>query len=99
MIRVRAVVSTFAALVMFRDQGASCKIVGISKNAVKLSAMWSSIALSFRNGVLTVCLRTGAGGKGEMDDRLDFFIPPPWAIAHSLIKTWAERPSPWFSKL
>ncbi|BDA44335.1 Peroxisomal NADH pyrophosphatase NUDT12 [Coccomyxa sp. Obi] len=29
----------------------------------------------------------------------DFYIPPPWAIAHHLIKLWADQPSGWFSKL
>ncbi|KAK9835976.1 hypothetical protein WJX81_003158 [Elliptochloris bilobata] len=36
---------------------------------------------------------TGAPAEGG----LDFFIPPPWAIAHHLIKAWASRPVPWFS--
>lgn len=30
---------------------------------------------------------------------LDFFVPPNWAIAHHLIKTWATSSEPWFSKL
>lgn len=27
---------------------------------------------------------------------LGFFIPPPFAIAHHLIHTWASREDPWF---
>ncbi|CAL5218535.1 g224 [Coccomyxa viridis] len=37
------------------------------------------------------------GGSGEQHEDLDFFIPPPWAIAHHLIKIWAGQPSAWFS--
>ncbi|KAK9817473.1 hypothetical protein WJX74_009806 [Apatococcus lobatus] len=40
------------------------------------------------------------GGKGELPSEIDFWIPPPFAIAHHLIKTWAgQTSSPWFAKL
>ena len=42
-------------------------------------------------------LIVSAGGSGEQHEDLDFFIPPPWAIAHHLIKIWAGQPSAWFS--
>ncbi|GIL76818.1 hypothetical protein Vretimale_8708 [Volvox reticuliferus] len=32
-------------------------------------------------------------------DQLGFFIPPPLAIAHHLIRTWALHEGPWFSTL
>lgn len=36
------------------------------------------------------------GGKGsEEGRRLGFFVPPPFAIAHHLLKVWVER-GPWF---
>ncbi|KAL4423481.1 hypothetical protein ABPG77_003614 [Micractinium sp. CCAP 211/92] len=36
------------------------------------------------------------GGKGsEEGRRLGFFVPPPFAIAHHLLKVWVDR-SPWF---
>ncbi|KAL4437163.1 hypothetical protein ABPG75_004302 [Micractinium tetrahymenae] len=36
------------------------------------------------------------GGKGsEEGARLGFFVPPPFAIAHHLMKVWVER-GPWF---
>ena len=34
-----------------------------------------------------------------MEGGLDFYIPPSWAIAHHLIKTWAQKQDPWFAKL
>lgn len=40
-----------------------------------------------------------AGGDAKLGKDLDFFVPPPWAIAHHLIKLWVEQPSGWFSKL
>jgi len=38
-----------------------------------------------------------AGGRGKQHQDLDFFVPPPWAIAHHLVKIWAEKPAAWFS--
>ncbi|KAL4431511.1 hypothetical protein ABPG75_006767 [Micractinium tetrahymenae] len=36
------------------------------------------------------------GGKGsEEGRRVGFFVPPPFAIAHHLMKVWVER-GPWF---
>ncbi len=36
------------------------------------------------------------GGKGsEEGRRLGFFVPPPFAIAHHLLKVWVDR-GPWF---
>ncbi len=29
-------------------------------------------------------------------DTLGFFVPPPFAIAHHLIRLWAQNPGPWF---
>lgn len=29
---------------------------------------------------------------------LGFFVPPPFAIAHHLIKTWAGREGPWYGQ-
>ena len=44
-----------------------------------------------------ICLgRTGIPTDPEKMGGLDFHIPPPWAIAHHLIKAWVSRPSPWF---
>ncbi|DBB08850.1 TPA: hypothetical protein ACH3X3_007500 [Trebouxia sp. C0006] len=39
------------------------------------------------------------GGSSEPSEGVDFWIPPPTAIAHHLIKSWAERQTAWFSKL
>ena len=30
-------------------------------------------------------------------DTLGFFVPPPFAIAHHLIRLWALHDGPWFS--
>lgn len=36
------------------------------------------------------------GGKGSEEGcKLGFFVPPPFAIAHHLLKVWVER-GPWF---
>jgi len=51
-----------------------------------------------RQTILTL-LRAARAGKSKEPPQqggLDFFIPPPWAIAHHLIKAWASRPTPWF---
>ena len=37
-----------------------------------------------------------AGGKAEPTPPLDFWIPPPEAIAHHLLHAWASRDEPWF---
>ncbi len=29
--------------------------------------------------------------------QLGFFIPPPFAIAHHLVRAWALQPGPWFT--
>ncbi|KAK9805210.1 hypothetical protein WJX72_006176 [[Myrmecia] bisecta] len=39
------------------------------------------------------------GGRSTTPDGIDFWIPPPFAIAHHLIKAWAEKEEPWFSRL
>ncbi|CAK0736539.1 hypothetical protein CVIRNUC_000762 [Coccomyxa viridis] len=36
------------------------------------------------------------GEHEEQHQDLDFFVPPPWAIAHHLVKIWAEQQSAWF---
>ena len=45
----------------------------------------------------TRCVILHAGGLGEQHEDLDFFVPPPWAIAHHLVKIWAEQGTAWFS--
>jgi NAD+ diphosphatase len=30
--------------------------------------------------------------------QLGFFIPPPFAVAHHLIRTWALKDTPWFTQ-
>ncbi|KAL3149464.1 hypothetical protein ABBQ32_002249 [Trebouxia sp. C0010 RCD-2024] len=39
------------------------------------------------------------GGSAKPTEGVDFWIPPPTAIAHHLIKSWADRQTSWFSKL
>ena len=34
-----------------------------------------------------------------MKSTVNFFVPPKWAIAHSLIQQWLEQGESWFSKL
>ena len=58
-------------------------------------AFWT-VCKQERTSVKPLC-QLSAGGSGEQHEDLDFFIPPPWAIAHHLIKIWAEQPSAWFS--
>lgn len=35
------------------------------------------------------------GGNGA---GMPFFLPPPYAIAHHLLKSWAERDGSWFAE-
>ena len=41
------------------------------------------------------------GGKGSSSgpagSSLDFFVPPPIAIAHHLLRQWAQHEGPWFA--
>ena len=50
----------------------------------------------WREGLWSECI-LHAGGLGEQHEDLDFFVPPPWAIAHHLVKIWAEQGTTWFS--
>ena len=38
----------------------------------------------------------GSGAAGA-SSALGFFVPPPFAIAHSLLSAWAARGAPWFA--
>ena len=54
----------------------------------------------FRSPSAHGCLpRLPAAAGGKSQGSLDWFIPPSWAIAHHLIKAWADKPGPWFAKL
>lgn len=37
------------------------------------------------------------GSGGDAGQRLGFFVPPPFAIAHHLLKRWAQHGGPWFA--
>ena len=32
----------------------------------------------------------------EVTEETPFYVPPPFAIAHHLLKTWATKDGPWF---
>ena len=37
------------------------------------------------------------GGSGPAGSSLNFFVPPPIAIAHHLLRQWAQHEGPWFT--